>query len=60
MDPAESIAVNATFLQLVPGRPPFMAGVPLSSALHKTAFMRTYQGLGSLPPWLWCLCSLRV
>ena len=39
MNPAASIAVNATFVQLVPGRPPFMAGIPLSSALHKTAFM---------------------
>ena len=39
MDPAESVAGNATFVNLVPGRPPFMAGVPLSSVLHKTAFM---------------------
>ena len=39
MDPAESVAVNATFVNLVPGRPPFMAGIPLSSAMHKTAFM---------------------
>ena len=28
MDPAESVAGNATFVNLVPGRPPFMAGVP--------------------------------
>ena len=49
MDPAESIAVNATFLQLVPGRPPFMAGVPLSSALHKTAFMPYLSGAGFTP-----------
>ena len=26
MNPAESVAVNATFVNLVPGRPPFMAG----------------------------------
>ena len=39
VDPAESVAVNATFVNLVPGRPPFMAGIPLSSVLHKTAFM---------------------
>lgn len=39
MDPPESVAVNATFVNLVPGRPPFMAGIPLSSAMHKTAFM---------------------
>ena len=38
MNPPESVAVNATFLQLVPGRPPFMAGVPMSNVLHKTAF----------------------
>ena len=49
MNPAESIAVNATFLQLVPGRPPFMAGVPLSSALHKTAFMPYLSGAGFTP-----------
>ena len=39
MDPDESIAVNTTFVNLVPGRPPFMAGVPLSSTMHKTAYM---------------------
>ena len=39
MDPDESVAVNATFVNLVPGKPPFMAGIPLSSVLHKTAFM---------------------
>ncbi len=39
MDPDESVAVNATFVNLVPGKPPFMAGIPLSSRLHKTAFM---------------------
>ena len=39
MEPAESVAVNATFVNLVPGRPPFMAGIPLSSVMHKTAFM---------------------
>ena len=49
MDPAASIAVNATFLQLVPGRPPFMAGIPLSSALHKTAFMPYLSGAGFTP-----------
>ena len=49
MDPAESVAVNATFVQLVPGRPPFMAGVPLSSALHKTAFMPYLSGAGFTP-----------
>ena len=49
MNPAESVAVNATFLQLVPGRPPFMAGVPLSSVLHKTAFMPYLSGTGFTP-----------
>ena len=49
MNPAASIAVNATFVQLVPGRPPFMAGVPLSSALHKTAFMPYLSGAGFTP-----------
>ena len=49
MNPAESIAVNATFVQLVPGRPPFMAGIPLSSALHKTAFMPYLSGAGFTP-----------
>ena len=49
MDPAASIAVNATYVQLVPGRPPFMAGIPLSSALHKTAFMPYLSGAGFTP-----------
>ena len=49
MNPAESVAVNATFLQLVPGRPLFMAGVPLSSVLHKTAFMPYLSGTGFTP-----------
>ena len=49
MDPAKSVAVNATFLQLVPGRPLFMAGVPLSSVLHKTAFMLYLAGGGFTP-----------
>ena len=49
MNPAESIAVNATFVQLVPGRPPFMAGIPLSSALHKTAFMPYLSAAGFTP-----------
>ena len=49
MNPAESVAVNATFLQLVPERPPFMAGVPLSSVLHKTAFMPYLSGTGFTP-----------
>ena len=49
MNPAESVAVNATFLQLVPGRPPFMAGVPLSNVLHKTAFMPYLSGTGFTP-----------
>ena len=49
MNPAASIAVNATFVQLVPGRPPFMAGIPLSSALHKTAFMPYLSGAGFTP-----------
>ena len=49
MNPAESVAVNATFLQLVPGRPLFMAGVPLSSVLHKTAFMPYLSGAGFTP-----------
>ena len=48
-DPAKSVAVNATFLQLVPGRPLFMAGVPLSSVLHKTAFMPYLSGAGFTP-----------
>ena len=49
MDPAESVAVNATFVNLVPGRPPFMAGIPLSSTLHKTAFMPYLAGGGFTP-----------
>ena len=49
MDPAESVAVNATFVNLVPGRPPFMAGVPLSNVLHKTAFM-PYLAEGGFTP----------
>ena len=49
MNPAESIAVNATFLQVVPNRPPFMAGIPLSSILHKTAFMPYLSGAGFTP-----------
>ena len=49
MNPAASIAVNATFVQLVPGRPPFMAGIPLSSALHKTAFMPYLSAAGFTP-----------
>ena len=49
MDPAESVAVNATFVNLVPGRPPFMAGIPLSSRLHKTAFMPYLSGGGFTP-----------
>ena len=49
MHPAESVAVNATFLQLVPGRPLFMAGIPLSSVLHKTAFMPYLSGAGFTP-----------
>ena len=49
MNPAESVAVNATFLQLVPGRPLFMAGIPLSSILHKTAFMPYLSGAGFTP-----------
>ena len=48
-NPAKSVAVNATFLQLVPGRPLFMAGVPLSSVLHKTAFMPYLSGAGFTP-----------
>ena len=49
MDPAWSVAVNATFVNIVPGRPPFMAGVPLSSRLHKTAFMPYLAGGGFTP-----------
>ena len=49
MNPAGSIAVNATFLQLVPGRPLFMAGIPLSNVLHKTAFMPYLSGAGFTP-----------
>ena len=49
MDPEESVAVNATFVNLVPGKPPFMAGVPLSSVFHKTAFMPYLAGGGFTP-----------
>ncbi len=49
MDPDESVAVNATFVNLVPGRPPYMAGIPLSSVLHKTAFMPYLAGGGFTP-----------
>ena len=58
MDPDESVAVNATFVQLVPGRPPFMAGIPLSSVLHKTAFM-PYLAEGGFTPSL-ALVSLQA
>ena len=58
MNPAESIAVNATFVNLVPGRPPFMAGVPQSSVLHKTAFM-PYLAEGGFTPFL-ALVSLQA
>ena len=37
--PNDSVAVNATFVQLVPGRPPFMAGIPATNTLHSTAYM---------------------
>ena len=57
MDPTESVAVTTTFVQIVPGRPPFMAGVPLSSVLHKTAFM-PYLAEGGFTPAL-ALVSLR-
>ena len=49
MDPPESVAVNATFVNLVPGKPPFMAGIPLSSVLHKTAFMPFLADRGFTP-----------
>ncbi len=49
MEPAESVAVNATFVNLVPGKPPFMAGIPLSSTLHKTAFMPFLADRGFTP-----------
>ena len=57
MDPAESVVLTATFVQFVPGRPPFMAGVPLSSVLHKTAFM-PFLAEGGFTPAL-ALVSLR-
>ena len=37
--PEDSVAVNATFVQLVPGRPPFMAGIPVTNTRHSTANM---------------------
>ena len=37
--PDDSVAVNATFVQLVPGRPPFMAGIPATNTPHGTAYM---------------------
>ena len=49
MDPAESVAVTATFVNAVPGRPPFMAGVPQSTGLHKTALMPYLSGGGFTP-----------
>ena len=49
MDPAESIAVNATYVNLNPGLPPFMAGIPLSSVRHKTAFMPYLADRGFTP-----------
>ena len=58
MNPSESVAVNATFVNLVPGRPPFMAGVPQSSVLHKTAFM-PYLAEGGFTPSL-ALVSLQA
>ena len=49
MIPDESVGVNAAFVQIVPGRPLFMAGVPLSNILHKTAFMPYVSGAGFTP-----------
>ena len=49
MDPAESVALTATFVQFEPGRPPFMAGVPLSGVLHKKALMPYLSGGGFTP-----------
>ena len=57
MDPDESVAVTSTFVQIVPGRPPFMAGVPLSTVLYKTALM-PYLSEGGFTPAL-ALVSLR-
>ena len=37
--PNDSVAVHATFVQLVPGRPPFMAGIPATNTLHSTAYV---------------------
>ncbi len=37
--PNDSVAVNATFVQLVPGRPPFMAGIPATNTRHSTAYV---------------------
>ena len=49
MDPVEPFAVNVTFVSLAPGCPPFMAGIPLSSRRHKTAFMPYLAGYGFTP-----------
>lgn len=39
MDPWGSVAVNATFVQIVPGRPLFMAGIPITNDHRLPAFM---------------------
>ena len=39
--PLASAAVTATFMQIVPGRPLFMAGIPPSTILHRRAWLST-------------------
>ena len=48
-EPEESIGVNATFVQIVSGRPPFMAGVPLTTIFNNTTFMPYISGSGFTP-----------
>ena len=49
--PEDSVAVNATFVQLVPARPPFMAGIPATNTRHSTAYM-PYVSDGGFTPTL--------
>ena len=40
--PPDSIAVSASFVQTIPGRPQFTASVPLSTALHDRFFVPVF------------------
>ena len=49
MDPRRSVGVNATFAQIVPGRPLFMTGVPPSNDSNTTSFMPYVSQRGFTP-----------